>query len=253
MLARGLSGRVRTPNLTHAVLLCGAGLLGCASAAPQRVPVQLPRQREPEAAEPPDSLTISGLRGTLSAIEIQRALEPRLPKFLRCAERRLAALETLAGTITFSFHIATNGAVAGVSPSASTLGDRDTERCMLEVAQATRFPAPHGGEADFTWPLELPIDPEVRPPVELGPDAAHPALSAPSGNVTAGEALHGSCGGGQMVVTAYIEPGGAVLAAGVSAPDLVTSGELDCIASGVKGFRFADPGSYLGKLTFTLP
>jgi hypothetical protein len=196
---------------------------------------------------------VSGLRGTLSQHEIQSALTPRLPEFLRCGQQRLQAVEAMAGTITFSFHVATNGAVAGVTPSASTLGDRETERCLLEVAKATRFPAPHGGEADFTWPLELPGDPEIRPPVELPSEAARSALSARASDTTAALALHASCGGGLVVVTVYIEPSGSVLAAGVAAPDLATPIELDCVASGVRAWTFDSPGSYLGKLSFTLP
>lgn len=235
------------------LLVVSLGALSCGGAAPRET-TRLARDKEPLTRPPPsESLSVSGLRGTLSQFEIEGALKPRLPKFLRCAQQRLAELEALAGSITLSFHVATNGAVAGVSPIASTLGDRDTERCMLEVAQATRFPPPHGGEADFTWPLELPGDPDVRAPVALMADAARAAIGARSGEVTAGDALHASCGGGQMLVTAYVDTSGAVLAAGVATPDLATPTELDCIAAGVRSWVLASPGSYLGKVTFTLP
>jgi hypothetical protein len=245
-------GRPSTPfDLLGVLLVLVAGACG---GAPPPVPSTTQTERAPAPrAESSDSFAVSGLRGTLSEHEIKGALEPRLPKFLRCAQQRLGELEVLAGSITFAFHLATNGAVAGVSPTASSLGDRDTERCMLEVAKQTRFPPPHGGEADFTWPLELPPDASVRAPVELDSAAAKSALSAKAGETTAGEALHASCGGGQVVVTAYVEPSGRVLAAGVAAPDLATASEFDCIASGVRGWTFDSPGSYVGKLSFTLP
>ncbi|MEY4513725.1 MAG: hypothetical protein RLZZ450_5847 [Pseudomonadota bacterium] len=230
-----------------------AGPLACGGAAPRET-AHVVRNKEPLTRPPPsESLSVSGLRGTLSPFEIEGALKPRLPKFLRCAQQRLGAVEVLAGSITLSFHVATNGAVPGVSPIASSLGDRETERCMLEVSQSTRFPPPHGGEADFTWPLELPGDPDVRAPVALGADAARSAVGARSGEVTAGEALHASCGGGQMLVTAYLDTSGSVLAVGVATPDLATPTELDCIAAGVRSWVFASPGSYLGKVSFTLP
>jgi len=242
------------PSLFSIGLLVGSlGVLSCGSAAPRET-AHRAREKEPLTRPPPsESLSVSGLRGTLSQFEIENALKPRLPKFLRCAQQRLGEVEALAGSITLSFHVATNGAVPGVSPIASSLGDRETERCMLQVAQATRFPPPHGGEADFTWPLELPGDPDVREPVALTADAARSAIGARSGEVTAGESLHASCGGGQMLITAYLDTSGAVLAAGVATPDLATPTELDCIAAGVRSWVFTSPGSYLGKVSFTLP
>lgn len=219
---------------------CGATQSRPSSSSP------LPSSSE-SSSEPADSLSVSGLRGTLSQHEISGALDPRLPKFLRCAQQRMGELEALSGTISFAFHIAVNGSVADVRPTASTLGDRETERCMVEVAKSTRFPAPHGGEADFNWPLELPPSGDVRAPVELASDFARAVLSRE------GAALHARCGGGQVVVTAYVDTEGSVLAAGVAAPDLATSSELDCVAEGVRALRFESPGSYLGKLSFTLP
>jgi hypothetical protein len=219
----------------------------CAKPPAPATPLGSNDERAPANASGDDSLAVTGLRGTLSQHEIQGALEPRLPKLLRCVQTRLPELEALSGTISFVFNVAVNGSVDHVRPSASTLGDRETERCMLALAAATRFPAPHGGEAEFTWPLEIPIDSEVRAPVELAPDFARPLLASE------GEALHARCGGGQLVVTAYLDTEGQVLAAGTAAPDLATDGELDCVAEGVRAWRFPSPGSYLGKLSFTLP
>jgi hypothetical protein len=246
---------VRSLTFVPALSVLGVliGSHGCAATAPRET-THTVHEEEPLTRPPPsESLSVSGLRGTLSQQEIEGALRPRLPKFLRCAQQRLGDVEVLAGSITLAFHVATNGAVPGVSPIASSLGDRETERCMLEVAQSTRFPPPHGGEADFTWPLELPGDPDVRAPVALSTDAARSAIGAKSRDVTAGESLHASCGGGQMVVTAYVDTSGAALAVGVSTPDLATPTELDCIANGVRAWTFDSPGSYVGKVTFSLP
>lgn len=230
-------------------LLCLASLLfhACASAPPPDTARSVPRQRRQESSSPPDSFAVSGLRGTLTQQEIQNALEPKLPKLLRCVEQRLGAVEVLAGSITFSFHVATNGQVASVTPTASSLGDRAAERCMLQVAEAVRFPEPHGGEADFAWPLEVPLDPELRPPVELRGDLVRDALAAPL------SALAARCGGGLAVVTAYVDPDGRVVSVGAAAPDIAGPVQLDCISEGVRGLAFPSPGSYLGKTSFTVP
>jgi hypothetical protein len=221
-------------------------LAACAkNTVPPRATVQpdAPESRAPRE----ESLAVSGLLGTLSQQEIQGALEPKLPKFLRCATQRRAQLDVLAGALTMRFNVAVDGSVDHVQPAESTIGDRETERCMLEVAKATRFPAPHGGEAEFRWPLELPPDTDVRPPVELLPDPGHEPL------VQGRPDLHAKCGGGPVLVTAYVDPSGQVLAAGVAASELATPSELDCVAEGVRAFQFASPGSYPGKLSFPLP
>ncbi len=186
---------------------------------------------------------MSGLLGTLSQREIQNALEPKLRTFLRCVTQRRAELDVLAGALTMRFNVAVDGSVDNVQPIQSTLGDRAAERCMLEVAKATKFPAPHGGEAEFTWPLELPPDSDVRPPSEV--------LANADANARAD--LHGKCGGGAVLVTAYVDPSGRVLAAGASATALATPVELDCVAEGVRAFTFPSPGSYVGKLSFPVP
>jgi hypothetical protein len=229
-------------------ILCGALLLAaCAknASAPPRSAVEpdAPESRAPRD----DALAVSGLLGTLSQREIQGALEPKLPKFLRCAMQRRAQLDVLAGSLTTRFNVAVDGTVDHVQPAESTLGDRETERCMLEIAKATRFPPPHGGEAEFTWPLELPPDADVRAPVELVPEPEQAPLAGGRAE------LHEKCGGGSVLVTAYLDPSGQVLAAGVAAPALATPAELDCVAEGVRAFRFASPGSYVGKLSFPLP
>ena len=234
--------------------LCVGCASACAKVAPYQAESHAPAAERRAAAPALDTTEVSGLHGTLSQEEIQRALTPRLPKFLRCATARRAELEVLAGNLTFGFHLAANGLVTAVQVNQSTLGDRASERCMVEVAQSTQFPPPHGGEADFTWPLELPPDTDVRAPVQLGADVAQPISSArPARGIARGETLQGVCGGGQYVVTAYLGPDGRVLAAGVATPDISTPTELDCVAAGVMDWSFPSPGSYTGKLSFTVP
>ena len=69
---------------------------------------------------------------------------------------------------------------------------------------------------------------------------------------------------GPLHVTAYVEPGGTVVSAGVAsgaqaeavqgadAPPDTSEGVLDCVAGQVKGWELPDPGSYPGKVTFDL-
>ncbi len=192
-----------------------------------------------------DALAITGLRGTLSQSEIQGALEPRMMKFSRCVQQRASSVEWLSGKVELTFHIALDGSVASVFPSASSMGDRETERCLLEVAKNVRFPAPHGGEADFSWPLEVPLDSDVREPVVWDPAQFNEVLLANA------ETALTTCIG-SFAITAYIDPDGHVVAAGASTPNLNDAEKLDCISAAIKAWTFPSPGSYAAKVSFNL-
>ncbi|HEX6241948.1 MAG TPA: AgmX/PglI C-terminal domain-containing protein [Polyangiales bacterium] len=194
-----------------------------------------------------DEMGVSGLRGTLSQEEIHNALEPRMLKFARCVQLRSEAVEWLAGRVLLEFHVAIDGRVARVYPRESSMGDRITERCAVEVAQATRFPAPHGGEADFSWSFEVPLDSAIREPVSLGAAELEPEAGALR------SAIEGACGSGQLAVTAYVDTSGRVVAAGAAAGDDESAGKLDCVTTAVEAFTFKSPGSYAAKLQLALP
>jgi hypothetical protein len=197
--------------------------------------------------EPSDSLAVSGIRGTLSQDEVKKALEPRMLKFARCIQKRSAEVEWLAGGMTIEFHVKLDGSVAQAYPRESSFGDRATEQCAIEVAQATRFPAPHGGETDFAWSFEVPLDRSIREPVTLPDEVIASALSKQTG------AIATRCGEGSFSVTAYIDPEGKVVAAGASAADEASAQKLDCVAATVQSFTFAGPGSYAAKVRFSVP
>jgi hypothetical protein len=232
--------------ITYGVLLSiGCTTAACGQKAEEAVPAVSESSGSERAPEDHGGLSISGLRGTLSQDEIQGALEPRMPKLSRCMQKRLGAVEWLSGEVKFQFRVAVDGSVATVYPSQSNMGDRETERCLLEVAKATRFPQPHGGEAEFSWPLEVPPDPEVRPPVpwtlENAGDLADQVAE-----------LKAQCPGGPYSVSAYIDTEGKVVAAGGAARDEASAAQLDCISSAVSAWSFESPGSYAAKLTFDI-
>jgi hypothetical protein len=55
-----------------------------------------------------------------------------------------------------------------------------------------------------------------------------------------------------VVVTAYVAPGGTVMAAGASAADPEMLEKLDCVTEHVKSWDLPDPGSYPAKVTFSV-
>src|SRR5688500_4303567 len=94
--------------------ICPALLSACGGK-----PVDAPRaepssgqEREHEGEQ--DSLSVQGLRGTLSQEEVQNALEPRMPKFARCVQKRSDQVEWLSGHVALEFHVKLDGSVATV-------------------------------------------------------------------------------------------------------------------------------------------
>jgi hypothetical protein len=69
---------------------------------------------------------------------------------------------------------------------------------------------------------------------------------------SSGTAVRGQCGPGRYQVTAYVSPGGAPLAVGVATDSSDAGANLDCVATAVRAWHFPDPGSYAGKVSFTL-
>jgi hypothetical protein len=246
---KGALGQVGRAGISRWVLLgacllasaCGSKAEPVESAAPDE---SSGSERDPSDAE--DPLSITGLRGTLSQEEIRGALEPRMPKFSRCVQKRSGDVEWISGALAFEFRVATDGSVSSVFPSRSSMGDRATETCMVELARATRFPRPHGGEAEFSWSLEVPLDPEVREPVSWS--------SADTGDVLVQRQpeLAAQCGPGPFDLTAYIDVEGKVVAVGGAVADEAHAAQLDCVTQAVSSWVFPSPGSYAAKLSFRI-
>lgn len=198
-----------------------------------------PRERE-------DGVAITGLMGTIRTDQVENTLHPRMDRFMRCFQQRMGDVEYLAGNIRLSFRIHTDGTVAWVYPTETDIGDRAAEQCILEVARAAHFPPPRGGEAEFGWGFGLDAADDVRPPLNWSQDALGALADEVPGVVRACRAR------GPYSVTAYIEPGGAVLAAGGSMPSAEDAQVLDCILERVRAWSMPDPGSYAAKITFAV-
>lgn len=226
------------------VLVLSLMTAACGGAPPEAAQEPATSSGSDRDARAEESMNITGLRGVLSPEEIQGALEPKMLKFSRCVQRRSGDVEWLSGGVTFEFRVTTTGTVASVYPRQSSMGDRATEQCMLEVAKATRFPVPRGGEAEFGWSLEVPLDPEVRAPVAWTEAQARDAISQQA------QTLRETCGGGAFDLTAYVDIDGKVVAVGGAVADEASAEKLECATSAVQQWAFPSPGSYAAKLNF---
>jgi hypothetical protein len=192
-------------------------------------------------------MQVTGLYGTIPERKIEQTLEPKLPRFQRCFMQGAERVEFIGGRIEFYFRVGLDGRVEWVYPRVSTIGDRATEQCLLEIARATRFPEPKGGgAAEITWGFEIDAPEDVRAPVTLESAQLAPVVEQNR------DALQ-ACGDGAFDVTAYIASGGQVIAAGASADSNDAAARVDCVVDAVKTWSMPDPGSYPAKVSFRAP
>jgi hypothetical protein len=232
--------------LLAAVIVSACGGAPVATEEPTSTPRAQPRAQTPPA-ERRDGVAISGLMGTISAEFVRDTLQLRQDRFLRCFTQRLDDVSVLGGTIELAFRVRVDGTVRWVYPRRSTVGDRETERCILEVASTVHFRRPNGGEAEFSWPFEVGLADDVRPPLNWGPER----IAAPLASAN-GLAARCRAPGTQstFAVTAYVGAGGRVLAAGAAASDVEGLPAIDCVLDAVRAFQAPDPGAYPAKITF---
>jgi len=200
--------------------------------------------------EPDDGVQIEGLMGTLSPDEVDRGLQPRMPRFAGCFADRYGELEFVGGSFEMEFHVATDGSVVWVYPRRSTVGDRATERCLLDVARSTTFPRPRGGEAEFSWSLEFSAPDDVRPPFNWDQERVTELLEEHGDQLLSQCRPAGSAAG--FMVTVYVAPGGQVMAVGAAVNQQDAAEAIDCIADAVAAWEMPDPGSYPAKVTFVV-
>jgi len=244
--------------------LAGGILLGaCGGSPPPKAP-----EPPPEAAPPPPPaakpMVSSQELGSIDEGATNKAFQSLGDKLLECQKDGLSRVEFLAGDAKFFLRIAQDGTVRWAFLEDSTLGDRDTEKCMLQVVSNAHWPLPDGGEAEVQKSITFDSG-DARPPVSWHSDKVAGVLQEEGNGAL-------KCKGatrGVFKVTAYVQPGdpekaekghkhkhgephGKVVAVGVAPPNKDGEAKADCIAEAVKDWKMPSPGGYAAKVTFVL-
>lgn len=215
------------------------GSVGSGQETPAAVPTAPARVRR--------GVEVKGLEGTLQAYDVRETMERRFDALGACQQQRIRRVRQLAGRIELAIHVRTDGSVSQVDVVDSDLGDLETERCIAQVTLETKFPRPHGGEADVKWNMHL--DPLSRGP---GPEEREPdqlaeplELSLPD----AAEHCEFPRRAPPITITAYVAPSGKVLTAGASSSHLGRDELLACVANDVASWRLPR-GKRVAKIRF---
>lgn len=259
-------------------------LVACGSSPPPKA--EEPVKEERSSSSGP-KLQMSQELGSIDERKVQQTFDSLVNGTLEsCHKQGRDRLEYLTGDVKVFLRIDGSGRVKYGFFEDSTLGDRDTEKCIMGVFSSTTWPKPEGGEA------------EVRSGFGWGPGGEREPTSWSSDKVTS--ALVESkdvkkdidkCKkgvSGDFRVTAYVEAGepdgdgggaaggkhgknkpgakpkphgkggaaretgGRFKAIGMAPPNKDAADKVDCLVDALKGLDLPSPGSYAAKVTFSL-
>ncbi len=207
-----------------------------------------PKHDEPQS-EPGKGLDVSAEIGVLDEAKVDKAFQASVKGLTRCLSDGAKRVELLGGQVAFFVKIDQRGSVSHAHLEKSTLGDRKTEKCMLDALKKQEWPAPVGGLVGIAkkgFDFDPPND--VRPPTEWDGERAQGALGSRKGQIQKCKA--GSAGSFQA--TLYVNTNGSVMAAGVAPPDEPGEAAVDCLVGVIEGTKFPSPGSWPAKVSVEL-
>lgn len=229
----------------HAPLLLAfpLALAACGGSEP---PPSAPVQPATTASHPHGpSLQMSQELGSLDEGKVDGTFQHLVPRFSECLQKGSATVEFIGGHVKFFVRIAPDGKAKLAYLTESTIGDRDTEKCMLGVVQATSWPAPVGGGDGLAQKaFDFDPSPDVRAPVPWSPDRLGSAIGSLHAKIQDCPAH------ARYQATAYVKEDGSVLSAGVAVPDEKADAGSDCVVTAIKGLKLPSPGSWPAKVTF---
>ncbi len=218
----------------------------CGGEPPARAPE--PAREQPESRPMRPALRTKSELGSVDPAAVKQAFRGLEAEFMGCQKRALDRVEVLSGGVKFFLRITEDGKAKYAYLEESDLGDRATEKCLLDYVLGAPWPKPDAGEAEARYAMELPLQ------------ATRPASDWSADKVAAVLGKHGDevdrCKAGANATfraTMYVGPGGKVIAAGVATSSKDGEAKSDCLAEAlVKMKGLPSPGSWPAKVSFGL-
>jgi hypothetical protein len=228
-------------RLVASLALSAALAAGCAAAPPPAVAPQAP---PPEPIDDPSAIGYTSEVGGLPEEAMQDAFASLGKDVEHCIASGYSRLESLGGHVELGLKIDTSGRATAVFVRQSALGDRETEKCIVDAAKSRTWPHAVGGEglAETSYDATPAKDPAVWDSKKVR--AVIEQVRASTARCRRGI-------GGAFVVTAYVRPDGRVESAGLAMSTPEGDQAADCIVEQVRKARFGFPGRS-SKLSFDL-
>jgi len=190
--------------------------------------------------------------GSIDDRAVSNTFQDLSAQFEGCQRSGLKRLAYLSGRVKFFMRVGEDGKTKWTYIEESTLGDYDTEKCMLDIIESSQWPKPIGGDA--TVERDLTFDPfeGARQPADWDPDKIAATLGKHKKEL---DKCVNAAPSSRFNVTAYVEPHGKegkVAAVGLSTNNKEGQAQAQCIVDAVKTIKMPSPGSYAAKVTFGL-
>jgi hypothetical protein len=136
------------------------------STPPPRPPADKPVEAPAKAAEESE-MRVAGQLGSIEPGAVTRSFASAEAALRQCHAKGLKRIRFLGGEIKVALRIGEDGRARYAWFEDTTLGDHDTELCMMHVFLEVTWPTPRGGEAEvkstfaFDPPSDVPV-PEPR-------------------------------------------------------------------------------------------
>jgi hypothetical protein len=232
--------------MRKSIVFACAVFIACGGEPPPKAPEAVHEEAPPPPRKP--ALKMTAELGSIDLGAVNRAFSALGDKFMDCQKRGVDRVEVLSGSVKFFVRIGEDGNARWTYLEGSELGDRATEKCLLDVVMGAQWPKPDGGEAEARHAIELPLQ-STRPANDWSSDKVSDAIAKH------GDAID-KCKAGASArfhATMYVGPGGKVLAAGVATSTKDGDTRADCLAELlVKMKGLPSPGSWPAKVGFDL-
>jgi hypothetical protein len=163
----------------------------------------------------------------------------------RCLSEGGARLSAIGGEFKLRLRITRDGGARWAYVSESTLGDRATEKCLLDLVRGRSWPKPLGGEglAEKAFAIDAPTAPVLLEEKKMLPDVARARAAA-------AKCRHGIAG--SFFATVHVRPDGHVSAAGVAPPNERGEDAVDCVVEALLKLRFSPSAPRAAKVSFEI-
>jgi hypothetical protein len=274
-------------SLVFASLLLS--LVGCGSSPPPKAEDPVKEDARPQSSGP--KLQMSQELGSIDQRKVEQTFSSLVSGALEgCHKQGRDRVEYLTGDVKVFLRIDGNGRVKYGFFEDSTLGDRETEKCIMGIFNGTTWPKPDGGEAEvrsgFGWgpggerePTSWSSDKvtsalvdakDVKKDVDkckrgITGDfrvTAYVEADESDGAGSGGGGKHHKAkpaakpkpkvGGGKPSGGGTKETGGRFKAIGIAPPNKEGAEKIDCLVDALKPLELPSPGSYAAKVTFSL-
>jgi hypothetical protein len=203
---------------------------------------------EDDAGDQPSGVSVSSEIGGLNQEAVDNVFAKASSDLQGCLDAGAKRVEFLGGDVGFLVKIGQDGRVSHAHLEASTIGDRTTEVCMIDVLKRRSWPKPVGGDTGIAQkPFSFDMPNDVRPPTDWSVDSIEEALDKLNDEIRECKA-----GTGSFSVTMYVDTDGSVLSAGIAHADDSGESAADCLLGVVKAATYPSPGSWPAKVTFNL-